>query len=1088
VFSFGTGDFTVECWIYPTASPSNIGQIIGGHNSGSNADWILALFGSTSYPSTPNYIGFYGTNGGTQFFAGSAITFNQWTHVAIVVQSTVPKIYYNGVLSNTGTASQIGSLGNATAITIGDDNTGNANSVFTGYISNLRVVKGLAVYTGAFTPSLAPLQSTQSAGTNIAAITGTATSLLTCQSNRFIDNGTANAGTGFTITATGTPQVTPYYYPSTFTAPVASTGAVFFNGSTDYLSLPGSTTSLYLPGAFTWEAWVYPMATNGLIYGTWNDAASNPDGWAFWYNNAGSFPATGNTARIYWYDGNYGANECAKYSTTALPTYQWNHLVFQRDGSNVIKFFLNGVSLTLANVSVNGKNFDDTFAFNNTAPIGIGGSANGVYRYTGYISNMRFVQSTAVYAGNFTPPTGSLTQTGGTYPITTNVNVSITAANTKLLLNGLETNYTSATNGVQNNTFIDGSPYAFTITRNGTPTQGSPTPYWPNGYWSNYLDGSSSINFASLNAYLTTGECTVEAWVNCSSFAGSPTIVGNSNWSIGQNCGWTFQITTSGTISFLASAGVFNTYPAVITTTSTITLNTWNHVAFVRNSSNVCRIYINGVDGGGSVTYASSFNLNSGVSYRGTEIGTRVLDGTRYQSYTGYVSNVRIVNNTAVYTSTFTPPTTPLAATQSAGTNISAITGSSTSLLTCQSNRIIDNSNTNYTPTITGTPRVQSFQPFRALAVYTAAAYGGSGYFNGNPDKLSIASNTVLALGTDNFTIEFWVYNQSTTNRMVAWPTAGAPIIYFNTSNFLLYENYGTATVLTSSIAVPLYTWAHIVVCRSNAVTKIFINGVQGASGADSNNWGQNGINIGADVVTTFMTGYLSNLRIVKGTAVYTSAFTPPVTPVTAITNTILLVNFANAAIYDAAVQNAVTTVGDAQASITQYQWSPTSIKFDGTGDYINISAGSPQNLTFGTGDFTIEFWVYFTSNTGFQTLYDGRPSAGAYPLLYLNNGVINYYVGSSVAITSVQPSINTWYFMSLRRSSGTTQFFINGTQSGGNYTDSNNYLAPPTSGARVGANYPGSDFLFGYIQDYRITKGVARPATPIPTAAFPTR
>jgi hypothetical protein len=76
---------------------------------------------------------------------------------------------------------------------------------------------------------------------------------------------------------------------------------------------------------------------------------------------------------------------------------------------------------------------------------------------------------------------------------------------------------------------------------------------------------------------------------------------------------------------------------------------------------------------------------------------------------------------------------------------------------------------------------------------------------------------------------------------------------------------------------------------------------------------------------------------------------------------------------------------------------------------------------------------------------------------------------------------------MSLRRSSGTTQFFINGTQSGGSYPDSNNYLAPPTSGARVGANYTGSDFLFGYIQDFRVTKA-ARAATPIPTAAFPTR
>jgi hypothetical protein len=74
---------------------------------------------------------------------------------------------------------------------------------------------------------------------------------------------------------------------------------------------------------------------------------------------------------------------------------------------------------------------------------------------------------------------------------------------------------------------------------------------------------------------------------------------------------------------------------------------------------------------------------------------------------------------------------------------------------------------------------------------------------------------------------------------------------------------------------------------------------------------------------------------------------------------------------------------------------------------------------------------------------------------------------------------------MSLIRSSGTTRFFINGTQSGGSYTDSTNYLAPPTSGGRVGANFVGGDFLFGYIQDFRVTKA-ARAATPIPTAPFP--
>jgi hypothetical protein len=47
-----------------------------------------------------------------------------------------------------------------------------------GYLANVRIVKGVAVYTGNFTSPIAPLQATQSAGTNISAITGTQTALL----------------------------------------------------------------------------------------------------------------------------------------------------------------------------------------------------------------------------------------------------------------------------------------------------------------------------------------------------------------------------------------------------------------------------------------------------------------------------------------------------------------------------------------------------------------------------------------------------------------------------------------------------------------------------------------------------------------------------------------------------------------------------------------------------------------------------------------------------------------------------------------------------------------------------------------------
>jgi hypothetical protein len=84
----------------------------------------------------------------------------------------------------------------------------------TGYISNTRIVKGLAVYTGNFTVPTSPLQATQSSGTNIAAITGSSTSLLTCQSNRLNDNSLYN----FTVTKVGDTTVSPFIPFSTPTS------------------------------------------------------------------------------------------------------------------------------------------------------------------------------------------------------------------------------------------------------------------------------------------------------------------------------------------------------------------------------------------------------------------------------------------------------------------------------------------------------------------------------------------------------------------------------------------------------------------------------------------------------------------------------------------------------------------------------------------------------------------------------------------------------------------------------------------------------------------------------------------------------
>jgi len=452
--------------------------------------------------------------------------------------------------------------------------------------------------------------------------------------------------------------------------------------------------------------------------------------------------------------------------------------------------------------------------------------------------------------------------------------------------------------------------------------------------------------------------------------------------------------------------------------------------------------------------------------------------------YTGYLSNIRVVKGTAVYTSNFTPSTTPL----------TAITN--TSLLTCQSNRFIDNSANNFTITANGTPRVQAFQPFSPTASYTAAAYGGSGYFNGSTDYLSLADNTALQLGTGDFTIEGWFYISGATSTAYNLISKGAAATGWslNTTTGARIQFSYTASNLTGATTTLVQgAWYHIAVVRSGSASgnlKIYINGVQeiASAGAVNDDFNQTStMYISASRTATLpLNGYSSNVRVVKGTAVYTAAFTPPTTPLTAITNTSLLANYTNAGIYDAAVQNNTLTVGDAQASTTVSKWSPTSMKFDGTGDWLT-AIDNPQ-LQLGTGDFTIDGWLYLSANgVVYGLVSKGTATTGwSVNVTILNKLQFSYTTSNLTGTTTL--ATGTWYYFAVVRSgsaSGNLKVYLNGSvdaTSGGAVTDNFNQ----TNILYVGADRVGAMPVNGYLQDVRVTK-YARTIT-TPTAAFPTR
>ena len=182
-----------------------------------------------------------------------------------------------------------------------------------------------------------------------------------------------------------------------------------------------------------------------------------------------------------------------------------------------------------------------------------------------------------------------------------------------------------------------------------------------------------------------------------------------------------------------------------------------------------------------------------------------------------------------------------------------------------------------------------------------------------------------------------------------------------------------------------------------------------------------------------------------------------------------------------------VTAFGNAQISTAQSKFGGASILFDGTVGYLDV--GSNSEFGYGLSDFTIETWVYRNVSSSLQIITDQRAGVVTQlvPTLYINaTSLFNYANGGNRIAGGVVPA-SQWVHIALSRSGTSTKLFINGLQGGSTYADSNNYIDSPV---RVGGANDSSSVatLNGYLDDLRITKGVARYTanfTP-PTAPFP--
>ena len=307
------GDWTFEAWIYLSSSNTETYPPILKDTS---ASWGLPLLlaGSTNGNKVLNCQ----VGSSTSASGPSYVTVDTWHHVASVRSGTTITVYLDGV-PGTPITNDI-TLSTTPTWVIGSDGS---TRYFNGYISNLRIVKGQALYTGTFTPSTSPLTATTVGATGAgaaASITGTV-SLLTCQSNTFVDNSTNS----FAITAT-TATVKPLpISPFAVTAsskvsysPRVFGGSMYFDGDSDYLTIPGS--ALFNLGSSTstpWtvECWVYQLAAK-----TTNFVSQGAAVWRI---------SIGTDAKVSWVFG----GSSVQTATDAIQYNAWNHLAFSYDGT-----------------------------------------------------------------------------------------------------------------------------------------------------------------------------------------------------------------------------------------------------------------------------------------------------------------------------------------------------------------------------------------------------------------------------------------------------------------------------------------------------------------------------------------------------------------------------------------------------------------------------------------------------------------------------------------------------------------------------------------------------------------------------------
>ena len=536
------------------------------------------------------------------------ITANAWYHVAAARASGVTRLFINGA----NVAAHSGSVSISQAATnMRIAGFPGGSNRWTGYVSDLRIVKGQAAYTANFTPATSSLSTTSQSITS-------ANVFLGCNTNRFIDANT----TPKTISSfTSTPKVQAFspIRPSASYTPATHGGSVYLDGSGDYVYITNNAVMTLGTKNHCIEFWMYPDGSQAVYACPWCYNGS-----IIYYFSIGSYGG-GDVSLLLG-----GGSPWSLQITTGNTEYlkilnNWTHVAITRSGT-AFRMFFNGrlVGYGTASQSISAQ----TSAFS----IGWDG-VNATTYYKGWMSNFRVINGSipAAYQTSST--------TTGTTIFTPPTSVPAFEANTAMAMNFTNGGIVDAT-GRHNFETVGDAKIANVQSKFGLGSL--------------YFDGTGDYLYAPTSTSLLypggLGDITIEAWVYTTSTADQTIMYLNGG--TGGYAAIRVGLVSSGAYLLVSSSG--SGWAINTGTVGSAPINQWHHIAVVRNGGTFT-LYVNGSSAASSSAVSATTALMAGTQH---VIGAH--QNSTYQIYfVGYIDDLRITRFARYTGASLTVPTGP---------------------------------------------------------------------------------------------------------------------------------------------------------------------------------------------------------------------------------------------------------------------------------------------------------------------------------------------------------------------------------------------------------------------------------------------